>query len=373
MKKLIRIIEIFAMIAVILFNLNIHSEEKNPKIAAGLGIIPGLGQAYLGNYGSASIQFGLFQTFAGLNHQFSSQPDYIPYDQRTVKFDLADAILARSYQNQNIPYNDANSINNILVNQFYGEGIYGESKFERDSRMISNGNLVELNPLIKYGTYNRTNRPTYYSDLMNNPEISTIFYSIYSSHRDANRINDDQGESFQSLAKAPFQWRYISDPKLFVPIIVTLGLGMIPTADPTPNTLAPKSMVQDGTLYAGSFINGISPAIGEEAFFRGMINTQAVNRMGLYPGITTSGLIFSMAHGMNSDFREGFGIRFIGGAYLGYLHAVNQFDLRPGIAMHFWWNFLVGIISIKNYKADPFYSVDQKEAHIIPIVYSFRF
>jgi membrane protease YdiL (CAAX protease family) len=361
------------LILLIFLNISLYSQEKNPKLAAGLGIVPGLGQAYLGNYGSAAVQFGLFQTFVGLDHQFSSQPDYIPYDQRTVKFDLGDAILARSLTNQNIPYNDSYAFGNSAVNKIYGEGLLGETKFERDYRMVTNGNLVEINPLIRYGTYNRINRPSYYSDLMNNPEISSIFYSMYSSYRDASKGNNDQGETFQSLAKAPFQWKYISDPKLFLPVLVTLSLGMIPTSDPTPNTLAPRSMVQDGTLYMGSFVNGISPAIGEEAFFRGMINTQAVNSMGLYPGIATSGMIFSLAHGMNADFREGFGIRFLGGAYLGYIHAMNQFDLRPGVAMHFWWNFLIGIISIKNYKPDPFYSVDQKEAHIIPIVYSFRF
>ena len=137
--------------------------------------------------------------------------------------------------------------------------------------------------------------------------------------------------------------------------------------------LAPRSLIKDGSLYGGAFITGISPAIGEEAFFRGYLNQRlTMSGLGPYWGLGSSSLLFMLAHEGNDDAREGRLSRLIGGIYLGYVHLLYGYDIRPSIALHFWWNFILGISQISRYVADPNYDKSQREVFFMPITYTLQ-
>jgi hypothetical protein len=72
--------------------------SKNPKIAALLGVIPGVGQAYVGNNYTAAGQALTFLGLYNTERHFRRQPDYIKYTDREVKFDFNDAVIGYEFQ-----------------------------------------------------------------------------------------------------------------------------------------------------------------------------------------------------------------------------------------------------------------------------------
>jgi membrane protease YdiL (CAAX protease family) len=79
-----------------------------------------------------------------------------------------------------------------------------------------------------------------------------------------------------------------------------------------------------------------------------------------------------LAHEGNSDATDGRLVRFLGGVYLGYIHMKHGYDIRPSIAAHFWWNFIIGISQIAKYKSDPNYDKSQREVFFMPISYTLQ-
>jgi membrane protease YdiL (CAAX protease family) len=335
--------------------------DPSPRLAAFLGIIPGLGQAYIGDHLSFGVQAGTFLGISSLRRQFLNRPDYIPYDEREVKFDIVDASLGAFAQRNGLVYTDL--------------PIWSETKFDRNLRLYKEGQLAELNTFIKYGNYSRESRSTIYADSLSNPMLSSIFYSIYSSYRDAGGLGEYKKlETFADLAYAPFNYQVLKKPLVFVPILGIAFLSAVASYGATGEpTLVPKSVKQDGSLYYASFMTGISPAIGEEAYFRGVLNYNLSMRFGPHIGVGTSGIIFMLAHEGNSDARQGRPIRLLAGLYLGFLHVASGYDIRPSVAVHFWFNFLVSLGQIASYKPDPNYNKSQREVFFMPIEYTFRF
>jgi membrane protease YdiL (CAAX protease family) len=337
-------------------------DEPNPRFVALLGVIPGLGQAYLGNYNTAAFQLGFFMGLNTTRRHFVNQKDYLNYSDRNVTFDPLDAYLGYSFRKNDLVYNDL--------------PFFSESASDRDIRLLKERKISEVNTYIKYGDYTRTNRNTFYADHLGNPELSTIFYSIYSSYRDAGGMGEyKKKETFDELAFAPFHWSVMKNLYVLVPVI---GIGLIGYLDSVNYNgenpiLIPNSLKKDGSLLAGAFITGISPAIGEEAFFRGYLNYNLTMKFGAINGLGMSSTLFMLAHEGNTDAREGRLSRLLMGAYLGYVHMKFGYDLRPSIAIHFWWNFIIGLSQIVSYKADPNYNKSQREVFYMPITYTIQF
>lgn len=333
-------------------------KNASPHFVAFLGIVPGLGQAYIGNQGSGVFQFGLFYTLSGLQSHFMKQPDYIEYEDREVKFEIGRTLVADQFDRNNLLYREL--------------PFFTETPYQRDLRLYKEGKFYEINPLLKYGEYTRTSRSTFYSDILNNPTLSVMLYSIYSGFRDAGGLGElRKDEKIEELLLAPFKPTYLTDLKIVLPIAI-LGLSAL-TASSTHKILAPPSLVSDGSLVGGAFITGISPAIGEEAFFRGYLNYSLMQSYGPLIGGGLSGIIFSAAHAGNADAKEGFLGRTLFGFYLAYLHYSSGYDLGPSIALHFWWNFILGLAQIKSYKPDPNFNKSQQETHFMPVFYQMRF
>jgi len=337
-------------------------KKPNPKLVALLGIVPGLGHIYLGDYKTASIQVLSFGSLFQVGSHFASRKDYIESDQREVKFDLKDATWGYLMQREGFVYNDL--------------PLFSETRFERDLRLLKEGKLAEVNTYLKYGTYTRSSRSTELADAMGNPILSTMLYSIYSSYRDAGGLGEyKKQETFNDIAFAPFNYQVLKNPFVFAPILligISLGLGNA-QYDGSEPVLIQKSAKRDGTLVATSFINGISPAIGEEAFFRGYLNYNWCMAYGPFVGVGVSGTLFMLAHEGNPDAREGRVARLIGGLYLGLLHVLAGYDIRPGVALHFWYNFLIGLAQIQRYKADSNFNKSQQEVFYMPLQYTLSF
>lgn len=335
-------------------------KTPSPRIAGLLGIIPGLGHAYLGNYKSMGAHLGAFSLFFSVGSAYASKMDYISPENREVKFDMYDATLGYLLQKNGYVYTDMPLIS--------------ETRFDRNLRLWKERELAEVNTFMKYGPYTRSSRSTLISDAMGNPMLSTIMYSIYSSFRDAGGLGEyKKAESILDLAYSPFNPQVLKSPFVFVPILFMASLFALAPNDPNNPTLIQKSTKRDGTLYAVSFIDGMSPAIGEEAFFRGYLNHNLCMAYGPYWGIGLSGTLFMLAHEGNEDAKEGRGIRLLAGLYLGMVHVLAGYDIRPSVALHFWWNFLVGLSQIRNYKADPNWNKTQQEVFYMPIQYTFTF
>lgn len=342
-----------------------------PGIAALLGIFPGAGHLYLGDYTTAGVQMGGYFAFSALQSHFSSQKDYIPWKDRKVEFSTDDVLLGYAFQREGMTYT-----NSFVA--FPGRENLGiiETAFERDLRLYKEGKIAEQNTFLKYGDYTRTNRNTYFSDTLSNPVLSLSLYSIYSAYRDAGGLGEyKKSESIGDLAYSPFNFQILKLPYVYIPMILMSFLAGSDRISPDGSDpiLAPRSLIKDGSLYGGAFITGISPAIGEEAFFRGYLNQRlTMSGLGPYWGLGSSSLLFMLAHEGNDDAREGRLSRLIGGIYLGYVHLLYGYDIRPSIALHFWWNFILGISQISRYVADPNYDKSQREVFFMPITYTLQ-
>jgi membrane protease YdiL (CAAX protease family) len=367
MKFLINNIQILILCLVVL-NVSVFSQEKevkpknekSPSIAALLGIIPGAGQAYIGNLDSAAVQAGTFASIFQVRRHFLEQPDYININEREVKFNNSDAVLGYFFQRQGYVYNDL--------------PIVSESKYDRLVRLYQEGALAEQNPLVKYGEYSRASRSSVYADTLGNPVLSTIFYSIYSSYRDAGGLGEDKkNETLADISFSPFNPTILKNPLVFSPILVIALLAGYSNAtyDGSNPILVPKSVKQDGSLVGSAFVSGISPAIGEEAFFRGYLNYTYIQRFGPAAGLLSSGTMFMLAHEGNSDAASGRASRLFAGLYLGTIHYLSNYDIRPGVAVHFWYNLIIGLSELSHYKADHNYDKTQREVYYMPIQFSF--
>jgi membrane protease YdiL (CAAX protease family) len=344
--------------------------SPNPATAALLGIIPGMGQAYIGNYTTAGVQFGMFIGIQSTRNHFSSQPDYINSKNREVTFSTESVLIGYGFQRSGLTYTDVP----LPISDDFK---WSETKFERDYRLIKEKRFAEQNTYIKYGEYTRTNRTTYYSDMLSNPVLSLSLYSIYSSYRDAGGLGEyKKSESIEDLAFAPFNPNVLKLPFVYAPLLAIslfLGLGQVVNDGSNP-ILLPESLKKDGSLYAGAFVSGISPAIGEEAFFRGYLNHRLSMSplLGPYGGLGVSSTIFMLAHEGNSDARDGRLVRLLGGFYFGYIHMLYGYDLRPSIAAHFWYNFLIGLSEISRYKSDPNYDKSERDVFFMPLSYTLQ-
>ncbi|MEM7181959.1 MAG: CPBP family intramembrane glutamic endopeptidase [Spirochaetota bacterium] len=352
----------------------VPAKRYNPQLAAALGIIPGLGHTYLNDYQTATAQITLFVGLSSLQGYYASRSDYISYDNREVRFNFEEALIGYEMQKRGLVYTDLPYKRLLEEQEFYRGSypIFSETNFSRALRLWKLKVLAEENPFVKYGEYTRTSRSSLYSDMLGNPILSTMMYSVYSSYRDAGGLGEaKKQETITDLAYSPFDIEVLKKQDVWVPIsLFALLFGAnYRTGNPV---LVPSSLKRDGSLYLDSFVTGISPGIGEEAFFRGYVNYGLTRAFGSVAGIGSSSLLFMLAHEGNTDAVAGRGSRFLAGVYLGWLHYKNKYDIRPGIAVHFWYNFLLSLSMLSHYKADPNFNKSQQEVYFMPINFTFR-
>ena len=201
------------------------------------------------------------------------------------------------------------------------------------------------------------NLTTHKSDLalsiwLNNAFISS--YDAYKSRTHNNKISPK--DDLNDLWFAPFDWKYLSRPTTYVPMLVAALIG---SSRDNVYAIRRSSDVSDSALYVGSAFMSEATAVGEEAFFRGYVNTEMSNNYGEDYGLAGSSLIFGLTHtgdGNQADFLTSSGI----GGYLGWLHQRNGYELGESVAVHYWFNMILAAAEIKHGAVIPLIELNTK-------------
>lgn len=339
----------------------------SPDKAALLGVIPGLGQIALGNTGSGVAQASVFWGSLLAGSRVAGGADYIKSEDRQVKYSLEDVLVGRALQQQGLLYS---------ADPAYGlapEFRFTETSLQRDQRLLQHGRVGEMNALVEYGEYSRMNTRTAMADSYGLLAQSTLFYSVYSGYRDAGAGR--AGETLQDLLAAPFQSQYVLDPHVLVPLVVLAAMSAQNTRDMTgsPVTLVNDRFMTDGTREFLTVYQSMNAGVAEEAFFRGYLNDMASRRFGPWGGGFISGTIFGLAHTANGVPVSAVLPQTIMGYYFAYLQNLNDGDIRPGIALHFWWDVIVFALQARTFKADSRVGLTPREANYMPLTYTVRF
>lgn len=260
---------------------------SNPPLA-GLAslLIPGAGQASNGDYDDAAAHFGIFAvSVAGALH-FRRQDDFLDEDQR---FD------------------------------------------EAHDREVINRTTLKYDYAIRLAT-----------------DLS--LYSSYAAYRDA-RLRDNSGyrmappsESLADLAAAPFSSRYLSRPTTYIPIAVQ---AIAAFSGKNRYRVDRANNVSTNDLYAFQLTANEMTAVGEEALFRGFLNTEFSDRYSNRTGLVVSSLIFGLSHSGQGQTANALQAT-AAGLYLGWLHQRNGFEAGEGAAIHYWVNVLAGVAAVRN-------------------------
>jgi membrane protease YdiL (CAAX protease family) len=209
------------------------------------------------------------------------------------------------------------------------------------------------------------------------------FYGVFASYRDARLLRGDDGarypvshEGLGTLVSAPVRPRVLARPWFWagLPLAVGAAVGFSALVSPSDVGRGVRSL-GDGrgvwflgnhyrtgpgvalgeTYYAGLFL---PVGVGEEALFRGTLQPALCDSLGLWPGWALTSVIFGGAHLLNFlDQPDGLGtaakvlpfLTAVGG-YLGLTAMKTGYTLETSVALHFWYDFLIGTVS---FVADP--------------------
>jgi len=175
------------------------------------------------------------------------------------------------------------------------------------------------------------------------------FYGIYAAYRDTqlynNNIKNIPINSLSDLSYAPFNLKILKKPEVWGGFLGALSLAVII------GEIAYKNV---SYVHCDLSYNEIKPlaafpiGIGEEAFFRGFIQSSFYNTLPPWGAITTASLVFGLAHIPNALFLRpkdrwryySFSLPFITslGAYFGFLTYKNK-SLKESVALHAWYDF----------------------------------
>jgi len=176
----------------------------------------------------------------------------------------------------------------------------------------------------------------------------TALYSSFAAYRDG-RSRDTRyyrtpapKESLTDLAVAPFKWEYLSRPTTFIP----LGIQLIAAANDRYGVYRAPD-VSKNALYAYELTANEFTAVGEEGFFRGFLNNELSNQWGNGWGLAGSSAIFGLAHTGQGQAANAIQAG-LAGAYLGWVHQRNGFQIGEGVAIHYWVNVIAGIAAIRH-------------------------
>ncbi len=200
--------------------------------------------------------------------------------------------------------------------------------------------------------YDYTNENTFLYNSASRFSLNLMFYSSYAAMRDRYRqlgirtlnhaVSAPQND-FNELALAPFEWSELSKNEVWIPIAIA-SLGLVQGSE---YKIRAPNISQN--FYAATAItsSAYTTAIGEEVFFRGVANTQLSAAWGENWGLAGSSIVFGLAHnGAGGSANALQAAAF--GAYLGWVHQQNHYDLKATTALHFWWNTLALLSAIKD-------------------------
>lgn len=180
-------------------------------------------------------------------------------------------------------------------------------------------------------------------------------YGLYAAYRDVRLYNGTSGysykmptDTFTDLTLAPFSWSVLKKPEVWGALLgkLVLATTVLYFAYPREAHIQPPSF-SIGEELASPLI-AFPVGIGEEAFFRGFLQSGLSEMLTPWGGIALSSLLFGAAHIPNALFLPpedqwrylAFSLPMItlGGAYCGWLTYKNR-SLRQSVALHVWYDF----------------------------------
>lgn len=181
---------------------------------------------------------------------------------------------------------------------------------------------------------------------------NSILYSPYAAYRDARLLNGSSHysyrmptDSLEDLILAPFKWGVIKKPEVWCGVLGSL------TAATLLSTLASNVSLNTyrASLGLDSFC-ALPVGVGEEAFFRGYLQSAISEVSNPVAGTILSSIIFGAAHFPNGGSLSDPGVwRFHAfilplitgiGAYCGWLtHKTHS--LQASVALHTWYDFII--------------------------------
>jgi membrane protease YdiL (CAAX protease family) len=209
------------------------------------------------------------------------------------------------------------------------------------------------------------------------------FYGVFASYRDARLLRGDDDyhypvshETLGTLVSAPVRPRVLRRPWFWAGLPVALGAAIGFSALVSAGDVGQGvRSLGDGrgvwflgrhyrtgpgvalgeTYYAGLFL---PVGVGEEALFRGVLQPALCESLGLWPGWALTSVIFGGVHLFNFvDQPDGLGtaakaLPFLTavGAYFGLTAIETGYTLETSVALHFWYDFLIGTVA---FAADP--------------------
>ncbi len=268
-----------------------QSDAFNPEVSAtGSLFVPGLGQFLNGAYVSGSLQYAVYQGLATKSNKYTNMPDFIPIDQREVKS------------------TKERRINKTTLN-----------------RDVASTLAFDMQLFSSYDAY-RVAR--------NRPE-----------HADAYRT-PAPSENLFDLLLAPYRPRNIFRWTSIIPIFLAASAAL-GTPQKEEYVVRREGGLTRQRLRNGQYLQFTGVGLGEEAFFRGYLNTAFSDAWGETWGLIASSAIFGLAH--NGE-QGSFGVvgASLAGLYLGALHQQNHYTLGQVVAIHTWWDILVSYRATKD-------------------------
>ncbi|MDH4224077.1 MAG: CPBP family intramembrane metalloprotease [Deltaproteobacteria bacterium] len=196
------------------------------------------------------------------------------------------------------------------------------------------------------------NRTTFEADMYGTALLDLEFYSSFAAYRDARQGMGNAGyntpapeESLGDLVISPFRWEFLSRPTTFIPLLFPLYLLSQPL-DKEQHVIVPDVTITRDDMTKGYFVMHNMVAVGEEAFFRGVLNNSLSHSLGPGWGLAASSLLFGLAHEGVAGQATIAGAALFGG-YLGALQQSNDYKIGEGVAIHFWWNFLISLSMLR--------------------------
>ena len=251
-------------------------------------------------------------------------------------------------------------------NQDYAKGIAHFSifsAFAMASRHYETDEAFDIKKSYYHGRNEKAiyiNRDRVLSEMYSTLNLNTSFYSSFDAYREATLSRDDvpygripvSDESLTDLALAPFNPHYLTDPYVIAPFFIAsfiFIIGKDKYVDKETSHYVYERDTSIGLLRATSFVRHTGVSIGEEAFFRGTLNTEAVRYLGPAVGIIVSSSVFGLMHsgvGATANSASAFAY----GAYLGYVQLEKKGKLGYNVALHYWWNIAISMYVIEQSK-----------------------
>ena len=183
---------------------------------------------------------------------------------------------------------------------------------------------------------------------------ATCFYSVYAAYRDVRLYNGVSGysyrmptDSFTDLTSAPFSPSILKKPEVWGGLLGTFAV-VIGASYVYSKAAHVRPML--ATVNLGKPLLALPVGIGEEAFFRGFLQSWFSEGLSPWGGIALSSLLFGAAHiGNARDFSSAerrqyyrLSIPLITsiGAYFGWLTYKNH-SLKESTALHTLYDFVL--------------------------------